>query len=131
MTRIVSAICGVVVVAAGLLPAQEAKPTKLLIAFASYRERPKHPNIFFYEHDGVSTGKIIGSVGTQRAMASADHHPSLSHDGKLCAFTHEVENNTGRINLWDMKEQKLIDTTAVNGSPNAQMGPSKIGRAHV
>lgn len=124
MTRLVSAFSCVVVLAAGLLPAQEQKPSKLLIAFASYRERPKHPNIFFYEHDGVATGKIVGSVGTQRAMASADHHPSLSHDGKLCAFTHEVENNTGRINLWDMKEQKLIDTTAVNGSPNAQMGPS-------
>ena len=84
-------------------------PAKLLIAFASYSERPKHPNIFFYEHDGVATGKIIGSVGTPRAMASAEAHPSLSHDGRYCAFTFELENKTGRIQCWDLKEQKLVD----------------------
>ena len=34
------------------IPGQQAPPTKLLIAFASYRDRPKYPDIFFYEHDG-------------------------------------------------------------------------------
>src|SRR5690349_7762545 len=92
-------------VVAWMLPAQQptAKPAggKLLLAFSSYKERPRHPNIFFYEHDGVAMGKIVGSVATPRAMASADAHPSLSHDGSLCAYTYELENNTARINFWD------------------------------
>ena len=107
-----------------LLPAQEPGTGKVLIALSSYRERPKHPNIFFYEHDGVATGKIVGSIATPRGVASADHHPSLSQDGQFCAFTFELENNTGRINLWDMKERKLIDMPVVNTSPNALMAPS-------
>ena len=44
---------------------QPPAPTKLLIAFASYRDRPKHPNIFFYEHDGVAKGKIVGQELTR------------------------------------------------------------------
>ena len=55
--------------------------SKLLIAFASYRDRPKHPNIFFYEHDGVAKGQIVGKVGTPRNIASAEGHPSLDSDG--------------------------------------------------
>src|SRR5262245_37661540 len=67
------------------------KPTtKLLIAFTSYRDRPKHPNILFYEHDGVAGGKVVGAVGTPRQAASADSRPSLSHDGRYCAFTFEL-----------------------------------------
>jgi Tol biopolymer transport system component len=109
---------------AAMLPAQENAPGKVLIAFSSYRERPKHPNIFFYEHDGISAGKIAGTLTTPRGVASADSHPSLSLDGRFCAFTFELENNTGRIHLWDRTEQKLIDQAALNTSPNAQMAPS-------
>src|SRR5438046_2075608 len=47
-------------------PVQKATPCRLLIAFGSYRDRPKHPNIFFYEHDGIGNGKIVGKVGTAR-----------------------------------------------------------------
>ncbi len=104
-----------------------AEPVKLLIALASYRERPKHPNIFFYEHDGKDTGKVVGSVGTPRPTASAEGHPTLSHDGRWCAFTFEVENNAGRVSLWDLKEQKLVEMPVINDSPNAQMGPSFTG----
>ncbi|MBY0527017.1 MAG: hypothetical protein K2R98_26725 [Gemmataceae bacterium] len=105
-------------------PVAEQPKVKILIAFASYRERPKHPNIFFYEHDGVSQGKIVGSVATPRGVASAEGHPSLSHDGRFCAFTFELENQTGQVQLWDRKEQKLADAGTINDSPNAQMGPS-------
>jgi Tol biopolymer transport system component len=105
-------------------PAQKAAAPRLLIAFGSYRDRPKHPNIFFYEHDGIGNGKIVGKVGTQRNIASAEGHPSLSHDGRFCAFTFELENNTGRIYFWDRKEAKLVEHPAMNNSPNAQMGPS-------
>jgi Tol biopolymer transport system component len=105
--------------------AQDPAPPRLLLAFASYRDRPRHPNIYFYEHDGVSTGKMAGMVGgTPQRTADAYAHPTLTGDGRLCAFTYELENNTGRIHLWDLKEQKILDLAAVNTSPNAQMGPS-------
>jgi Tol biopolymer transport system component len=97
---------------------------KLLIAFGSYRDRPKHPNIFFYEHDGISRGEIVGKAGTPRNVDSAAGHPSLSVDGRFCAFTFELENNTGQIYFWDRKEQKLVEHPTLNNSPNAQMGPS-------
>ena len=42
---------------------QKPATTKLLIALGSYRERPRHPNIFFYEHDGVGKGEIVGLGG--------------------------------------------------------------------
>jgi Tol biopolymer transport system component len=107
-------------------PATAQKPatTKLLIAFGSYRERPKHPNIFFYEHDGVSTGQLLGKIAGTPKGATAEGHPSLSQDGRYCAFTFELENNTGRINFWDRKEQKLVEHPVLNSSPNALMGPS-------
>ncbi len=104
--------------------AGEPASVKVLIAFSSYRERPKHPNVFFYEHDGKASGKIVGSVGTPRAVASADAHPSLTPDGRLCAFTFELENQTGRIWCWDVKENKQVNLPAINDSPNAQMSPS-------
>src|SRR5262245_1116367 len=103
------------------LPAQNPPRTKLLIAFGSYRDRPKHPNIFFYEHDGSASGQMAGKVNTPRNVASAEGHPSLSQDGRFCAFTYELENNTGRIHFWDRKEQKLVEHPTLNNSPNAQM----------
>jgi Tol biopolymer transport system component len=108
---------------AGAQPAQDPPGSRLLIAFASYRDRPKHPNIFFYEHDGIASGRVLGKAGTPTG-ATAEGHPSLSHDGRYCAFTFELENNTGQIYFWDRKEQKLLEHPALNNSPNAQMGPS-------
>src|SRR5262249_48699097 len=102
-------------------PAEQPAAPKLLIRFGSYRRPPKHPNIFFYEHDGIGEGKMAGKVGTQRNVASAEGHPSLSADGRFCAFTFELENNTGRIYFWDRKEQKLVEHAEMNSSPNAQM----------
>src|SRR5262249_45264929 len=57
----------------------------------------------------------------------AEGHPSLSQDGRYCAFTFELENNTGQIYFWDRKEQRLVEHPAMNNSPNAQMGPSLSG----
>src|SRR5262245_65984614 len=124
MKRVLVGLAVALVVTAALLPAQEPPPVKLLIAFGSYRERPKHPNIFYYEHDGQASGKIVGSIGPIKPSADAAGHPSLSHDGRYCAFTFEVENNTGRVNFWDLKEQKLVELPVINDSPNAQMGPA-------
>jgi Tol biopolymer transport system component len=107
-------------------PAQQLAAPRLLIAFSSYRDRPKHPNILFYEHDGLGTGKIVGSVGTPRAD-NASGHPSLSQDGRYCFFTFEVENKTSRIECWDRVEQKLVELPVINDSPNAVLGPSVSG----
>src|SRR5207244_5118353 len=98
---------------------------RLLLAFASFRERPLHPRIYFYEHDGVDKGKIVGSVDPVNQRS--DYHPSLGHDGRWCAFASELENQTGRIQVWDMKERKLLDFPGLNESPNGQLGASLSG----
>ncbi len=112
---------------AGLLAQNPADPPKhkLLIAFASYRDRPKHPQIYFYEHDGLTQGKIVGSIDTVNNRS--DSHPSLSLDGRFCVFASELENQTSRIFLWDAAEKKLITPAKVNDSPNAQVHPSLTG----
>lgn len=106
-------------------PSLEPAKPKLFIAFASYRERPKQPKVYFYEHDGVANGKVLGSIDT--ANLRSDHRPSLSHDGRLCAFASELENQTGRILLWDVKDKKLIDLPGINDSPNALFTPGLSG----
>jgi hypothetical protein len=125
------AICvGVVCLALPLPPvaAQEPVPprAKIVIAFSSYRERPRHSNIFFYEHDGVATGKVVGSVGTARGDNAAGH-PTLTQDGRYCTFTFEVENQVARIQCWDRTDKKLLDLAPINDSPNALLGPSVAG----
>ncbi len=126
MMRFLCCLVVSLIAAGSLLPESSNPPPagKVLIAFSSYRERPKHPNIFFYEHDGKAEGKIVGSVGTPRGVASADAHPSLTLAGRWCAFTFELENQTGRIYCWDVKENKQVETPGINASPNAQMSPS-------
>src|SRR6516165_8406763 len=74
---------------------------KLLIAFSSFRERKLHPKVYFYEHDGISEGKIVGSIDAVNQRS--DYHPSLTHDGHYCTFASELENQTGRIQLWDVR----------------------------
>lgn len=110
-------------------PRADAPPkTKVLLAFASYRDRPRHPCIYFYEHDGIAGGKSAGMIGVSpQKTADAFAHPALTHDGLLCAYTHELENNTGRILLWNLQEQKNVELPAVLNSPNAQMAPSFAG----
>jgi len=104
----------------------ENESVKLLIAFSSFRERKLHPKVYFYEHDGVGDGKIVGSIDAVNQRS--DYHPSLSHDGRFCAFASELENQTGRIQLWDVRDKKLVElAAAVNDSPNGQMGPGLSG----
>jgi Tol biopolymer transport system component len=98
---------------------------KLLIAFASYRDRPKQPQIYFYEHDGISAGKIVGSIDTVNLRS--DTRPSLSIDGKFCAFASELENQTSKVFLWSLSDKKLVDLPKLNDSPNAQLHPTLSG----
>jgi Tol biopolymer transport system component len=97
----------------------------LLLAFSSYRDRPKHPQIYFYEHDGAGSGKIVDSIPTVNNRS--DYHPALSLDGRFCAFASELENQTSRIFLWDRQEKRLVDLPAVNDSPNGQIHPTLSG----
>ncbi len=107
-------------------PPTPSPPVKLLIAFASYRGRKLHPRVYFYEHDGVSSGKIVG--GIDPVNQRSDHQPRLSSDGRYCAFAGELENQTSRIHLWDRKEKKTVaDLPKLNDSPNAQLGPALSG----
>src|SRR5947209_7686236 len=93
-------------------PDREPPRVKLLLAFASYRERPKHPKIYFYEHDGVATGKVVGSIDS--VDLRSDYRPALSHDGRFCAFASELENQTGKVLLWDARERRLLDLPGLN-----------------
>lgn len=115
----------VLAAAAGLalLPASAARqPTKakLLIAFASFKERKLHPKVYFYEHDGAAAGQVVGSIDAVNQRS--DYRPNLSADGNLCAFAGEKENETGRIYLWDRAAKKLLDPPKVNDNPNGQLG---------
>jgi len=102
-----------------------AEPTKLLIAFASYKERGKQPKVYFYEHDGVASGKVVGQIDSVNQRS--DHHPSLSSDGRYCAFASEQENQVGKIQLWDRTEKKAVDLPKINDSPNGQLHPTLSG----
>lgn len=100
---------------------QDATPAKLLIAFASTRERwdPPYPKIYFYEHDGVANGKLLESIDTISKGVNnsrADMHPSLSGDGRFCAFASQFGvANGGQIEIWDRKEKKLLELPGVHG----------------
>ena len=117
---------GLCLAAAGIgsSPGRADEPP-LLIAFSSYRERPQHPQVYFYQHDGVGEGKLIEGIPT--IAKRSDYHPSLSRDGRLCAFASEIENEPSRIRIWDRVESKLIEPAGLNDSPNAQLWPSLSG----
>jgi Tol biopolymer transport system component len=102
-----------------------AEDLKLLVAFSSFRERRNHPKVYFYEHDGVGKGQLVGSIDAVNQRS--DFRPSLSRDGRFCAFASELENQTGRISLWDRKEKKLVELPKLNDSPNAQLSPALSG----
>jgi Tol biopolymer transport system component len=128
-------LCLAVVAASGLpAPAQStarAPGAKLLLAFASVRERraPPYPKIYFYEHDGVSRGKLVGSIDSVTGgvnQTRSDMHPALSRDGRFCAFSAQFGVTDGaRIALWDRQEKKLLPLSKIIESPDAhRMGPS-------
>jgi Tol biopolymer transport system component len=109
-----------------LVEAQAPTPARLLIAYCSQKDRPKYPQVYFYEHDGVASGKVVGTVET--ANMRSDTHPSLSLDGRYCAFASEVENQVSKVFLWDRQEKKLVDLPGLNDVPNAQLHPALTGK---
>lgn len=124
----------ILVVTGEFASAQESSAPKLLLAFSSVRERraPPYPKVCLYEHDGVGTGQLLGSIdsitnGTN--FTRADMHPSLSRDGRFCAFSAQYGvTDGGRIEVWDRNEKKLLPFPAINDFPNVhQMTPSVSG----
>lgn len=127
---------GAIALAQDSAVAQDATGPKLLVAFASVRERraPPYPKVYFYQHDGVRAGELLGSIesvtgGTN--FTRADMHPSLSRDGRFCAFAAQYGvTDGGRIEVWDRTEKKLLPFPAINDFPNVhQMTPSVSGDA--
>jgi hypothetical protein len=119
---------------AGLLPAQAPPAPKLLLAFASTRERrdPPYPKIYFYEHDGVAKGSVVGHVdsitkGTN--FTRGDMHPTLSSDGQLCAFSSQYGIlDGGRVEVWDRVAKKLLELPSVQETNKIhQMGAALSG----
>jgi len=118
-----------VLVWAASVVAQEADPSftpKLLIAWSAYSPRPKHPTVYFYHHDGAAQGKTIDSIKVEGKRS--DYRPSLTHDGRFCAFASEEENETSRIFLWDMAGKQLTELGDINRSKNAQLDTTISGK---
>ena len=118
---------------AAFVAAQPVAP-KLLLAFASTRERrdPPYPKIYFYQHDGVANGKLLRAIDTiSKGVNSsrADMHPSLSGDGRYCAFSAQLGILDGaRIAFWDRADNKQLDLPSIQESPKIhQMGASLSG----
>ena len=61
---------------------------------------------------------VIGTIPAVNLRS--DSHPTLSHDGRWCAFTSELENQTSRILLWDMQAKQLVELPVLNDSPYSQ-----------
>jgi Tol biopolymer transport system component len=112
---------------ASVVCADEPAPVepRLLVAFSSYRDRPKHPMIYFYRHDGRDRGEIVSKIPAPPNRV--DYCASLSADGRLCAFSSELENNPSRVLMWDIGQEKLVELPAINDSPNAQLQTSLSG----
>ncbi len=114
-------------------PPAVAAPAKLLLAFASVRERraPPYPKIYFYEHDGVAHGQLLGSIDAVEMGANnirSDMHPSLSSDGRYCAFAAQIGTTAGgRIELWDRTEKKLVASALNDGGESHRMTSSLSG----
>jgi len=86
---------------AGLLPLKgTAQPApRLLLAFSSFRDRPLHPRLYFYEHDGAGQGRPAG--GIPPVDLRVDTHPTLARGGRLVACASELENSQSETRIWD------------------------------
>jgi Tol biopolymer transport system component len=105
-------------------PAADFTP-RLRIVFSSFRRSPQQPKIYTYEHDGVSQGKITGTIET--ADKHSETHASLTTGGLRAAMAHEVENDVSLIFVWDFAAKKFLDLPGLNTSPHAQLCPSISG----
>jgi Tol biopolymer transport system component len=90
------------------LPGQSQAPRPVRIAFASYREHVGHPHLYYYHHDGIATGAMIGDM--PRPTDRSDFDPFLTADGRLCAFNCEEVGKASRLGLWNVDERRVVET---------------------
>jgi Tol biopolymer transport system component len=95
---------------------------RLKIAFVSNRGHYWYPHVFLYEHDGISHGRVAGSIDPRDQRL--DHHPALSADGMLCVFGSEQEAQVGTVQAWDLRSNSRLDWGDFAKTPNAIFSPS-------
>ena len=105
--------------------AAEPEAAGFRIAFTSLRERPLYTVVYFYDHDGEKTGKIVGGVA--EVDSRSDHHPALSSDGKRAVFAGEVVAKVSTIYQWDGEAKQSTTFPEITKTPNAQMAPALSG----
>src|SRR5262245_11971340 len=104
-------------------PEKSAAPRRLIIAFASLRERPAFSSLYLYRHDGAGKGEPAGSI--RPLNERADSHPSLSADGAVCAYASKQTGGfTPLINFWHVREKRLLPGPEFNSEPGARIEPS-------
>lgn len=114
-------VCGLFLLAAvpvGSFSAPQGTP--LVLAFSSFRDRPLHPRLYFYEHDGVSLGAPAGAVDAVNLRV--DTHPSLALGGRLCAWSAEDENNEGKARVWDREAKAELRPLPGLNAEGAEIG---------
>jgi Tol biopolymer transport system component len=94
----------------------------LKLAFVSNRQHYWYPHVYFYEHDGKSSGRLSGPIDPRDQRL--DHQPQLSADGAWCLFGFEGEGEVGKLRLWDLNEGKERPIEEINKGPNALFSPS-------
>jgi Tol biopolymer transport system component len=104
-------------------PSQPAAPRRLIIAFASLRDRPAFSSLFLYRHDGVGKGEPAGSIPPQSERA--DSHPALGTDGFVCAYASKQTGGfTPLVNFWHVREKRQLPGPPFNSEPGARIEPS-------
>jgi hypothetical protein len=105
VSRPLACLCGSLL-ALALLPAESQPPPRLLIALSSFRDRPLHPRLYFYEHDGAANGKAAGAL--EPVNLRVETHPSLALGGRRVACASELENSPSEIRLFDVETKREI-----------------------
>lgn len=102
----------------------QAQPTSspFTIVFVSNREHYWYPHVYWYEHDGVASGKTVRSIDAKDKFL--DHQPVLTADGKLCVFGREAEADVGKLQFWETTANKSTDSGNLFATPNTVFSPS-------
>lgn len=102
--------------------AEESPRPTITIAFTSFRDDNRYPNIFRYVLSPAGEGKLLGKLPP--VTKRSDHHPSLGRDGKTGVIAGEVVGAVNQILLWDVPSNKTIPLPSLNITTKAQMAPS-------
>jgi Tol biopolymer transport system component len=99
---------------------------RLVIAFASHRERPAFANVYIYRHDAVGNGELAGSIPA--LFERADSHPSLTSDGGICAYaSKQIGGFTPLVNFWNLRGSDSPPGPAFNADAGARIEPCLSG----